>query len=262
MPSVDDIADRIEDRIASVSDRIALRARTLLDAAELPDGTLSPEMMQDIANQLDSDIGRLGVDDVMGDLDEAMREIQDDILDEIKRSLPGAGSIFGRATRRVVDALMGTTLNEIATTFGAAADDIRRSVTSAVIGGVRRADLVENITKALSINMSQARTLVDTTLHGFHSAVLTSHGKESGIVEWGYRNPIDDNTREWCRHWAGRRDTVANIEATWDKWGRLSDAKGIEQPVMLWRGGWRCRGRWVPIVSERGRKDFKKGPRP
>jgi len=196
----------------------------------------------------------------LGDALSEQRDVLDSLLDEIREEAEGFGlpDVFAPATDKSIQMLIDGSEADILRVMDKAADDVAVHLRSAIVGGVKRTDLLGSIAQTMGRTQRQAKTVLGTSLQSFHRQVTITHAKENDVEEFGYVGPKDDITREWCRRWVGRRGTVAQIEATVNEWGRAKQPG----PASVFGGGWGCRHDWIPIIGERQRKKYKPAPTP
>lgn len=103
------------------------------------------------------------------------------------------------------------------------------------------ADLLDDLSTALDLELYHARTLYDTTVSVFGRQVEAMKAQPEDV--FAYLGPMDEKTRPFCRRHVGKVYTRAAIDAMDN--GQLPN-------VFLVGGGWQCRHTWIAIskVSE------------
>ena len=255
-----DLEDRLELGLRDSFDNIEERLREVLAQLEEDRSGAIAASAGNITS-LDETIRRLKVE--MAELGmkpalEAQRDVLQEMLERIKRNMVGLdiSSVFRGATTRAIRMLLTGADEDIVSVAGAASGQVSKFLRSAILGGVKRADLIGDIAKVLKTTKGRAKTTALTSLHSFHRQITVTHSTESGVKEFGYDGPDDNSTREWCKHWVGLKGTIAQFEATSQKWGHIDQPT----PVMVWGGGWRCRHGFTPLIG-RFKKKYKQGPR-
>ena len=255
--------DVLESRLWSAWGRtfgdLELRLRGMVDELHEDGGLL--EMDAYNVQQIDQNLRTMqtqlqeaGVGDALAE----QRAVLDDLLGELREEAEGFGlpNVFGPATDKSISMLIDGADADILQVMGKASDDVAQYLRSAIVGGMKRSDLLDSIAKTMGRTRKQAETVTRTSLQTFHRQVTITHARENEIEEFGYVGPRDDITRKWCRRWIGHRGTVAQIEATATMWGRGNQPA----PASVFGGGWNCRHDWIPLVGARQRAKYKPAP--
>jgi len=258
--SLDALEPRLWNAWGRTLGNLELRLRGLVDELHEDGGIL--EMDAYNVQQIDHNVRTLKAQLKAAGLDEALAEqhgILDKLLGEIREEAESFGlpDVFKPGTEKSIGMLLEGADADILRVMDKAADDVATHLRSAIVGGMKRTDLLGSIAETMGRTRRQAQTNLTTSLHSFHRQVTVTHAKSHDVKEFSYRGPLDSITREWCGHWVGRRGTQAQIEATVTKWGHAKQPG----PAMVFGGGWNCRHRWVPVIGTAVKKKYPKGPR-
>ncbi|MCK5805186.1 MAG: hypothetical protein KAI66_20315, partial [Lentisphaeria bacterium] len=241
---------RMQAEVGSVLTKMRLRLLDALADIEDSDGVI--DFSAHNINAMDATMQALAHEGDAGGVMSEMRSSIEDLLDEIRNELDDAGlgrAISGASTDTMRLLLQGAD-EEIAANFGAAKTSIGKYLRSAMVGGVKRADLIGDIMQALETTARNAQTAADTALAATYRKVLVRSSEDAaktlGIeVQFGYNGPgpLDANIRPFCSAVHHHRGTAADWDAL------LSDPhyaalRGKQPgPVSLWGGGYNCRHR-------------------
>lgn len=102
-------------------------------------------------------------------------------------------------------------------------------------------DLLEDLSDAVDVELSEARTFYDTTVNVFGRQVELLKSTETDV--FAYFGPVDRKLRPFCRARVGKVYTKAEIDAMEN--GQLPN-------VQLTGGGYQCRHAWIAVsqISE------------
>lgn len=99
------------------------------------------------------------------------------------------------------------------------------------------ADLIRQ--QGLATLENNARTLARTGAVSLNQSALVDNATRRGITRWRYVGPAPD--REFCSQYIGRELSLTELQGLSNDFG---------QPAITYRGGWNCRHRWQPVVSD------------
>jgi hypothetical protein len=185
----------------------------------------------------------LGMDDALRTETEALNSMARGILSEYKGQLDERYSAESLAS---IQMLAEGADQQITSAMGVLAEGVAAMLRAAALGGTNVVQLLADVETRLLLGEANVLTIAITTLHSFSTSVTVAHSKEAGVEWFAYIGPDDPSTREWCRHWVGRRGTLAMFEASADQWKHGSQPG----PVEVYRGGYNCRHDLVPLFAE------------
>lgn len=206
-------------------------------------------------NQILSQMDALGYSSAVRTQVDTLRNIHEDIKRELGEGIQGIE--FQRANAIATDMLIRGADTDLVAAEMRCVSDIATILRTSAMGGVDFRDLVDTIVTKLGTHKHIAHVIATTAIHSFASKQITDHAKEAGYDTFAYLGPRDRATRPWCSHWVGRSGSMEEFEETGNEWGGDSHPK----PVAVWRGGWQCRHRFIPIASDRQKERYPRGPR-
>ncbi len=101
----------------------------------------------------------------------------------------------------------------------------------------------------IDVFISQAISVLETDIR-----LETADSR--GVKWFWYAGPRDPGNRDWCSHFVDTKVTKEILDKFSDSFGRGRQPR----PASIWRGGYNCRHRLVPLVGDRAKK-FEVGPR-
>lgn len=256
-----DIADRVERRLWRALEALRTRLTAILARIAEVDGAVArdAQTVADLSRAIDllrSEMRAGGLDGALAELQREVEQLVQETIAEVAEEAGLPESLAG-PTRQMVRALTGRAVEQVASIMGKGASMMEEYLAAAMIGGVRRSDLLLMIQDTMAITVQQVQTAAATAIHALHRQVTVAHAQDAGVTEFAYVGPADSVTREWCSHWVGRRATAEEYEATAAQWERERQPV----PVMVFGGGWNCRHRFVPVVGAQARERYERGPR-
>lgn len=247
---------------------------------------LRKHMFDSIGTLRDDEAGRIAYDPMnIGRLDRLVRTLKTgigtsgvmdemtkgitELLDVVRTEMSGAG--LGRAVSGASIDTMRMLLKgadeEITANLNHAATTVGRYLRSAMVGGVKRADLITRIMDELSTTRHKAQVGADSALASMYRKVLVRSCEDSAEVlglevEFGYDGPgpLDKLIRPFCALVHGFRGTSKD----WDALMKITKYEVIRGkqplPVSLWGGGYNCRHRFTPLVGASAKTAYRPLP--
>jgi len=256
---------RMAAEVGSVLTKMRLRLLAALDDIEDSDGVI--DFSAHNISSMDATMQALAHEGDAGGVLREMRQSIEELLEEIRNELEdaGLGRTLSGASTDVMQLLLQGADEEISANFGAAKTSIGKYLRSAMVGGVKRADLVGDIMRALETTATRAQTAADTALAATYRKVLVRSSEDAakalgigGVMQFGYNGPgpADANIRPFCAAVHHHRGTSADWDALLSD-PRYAALRGKQPgPVSLWGGGYNCRHRLTPLVGATARARY------
>lgn len=199
-----------------------------------------------------------GLEKIVGALLAKKRSALARLADKVLQEAVSAGlkKEFTDTGRNIIEALGKITDDQVRELAVGVTDELTRYTMQTMIAGGPADGLLDKIATKLDIRADQAETVSEAMIAGFERSLMVNQAKESGIELFAYLGPDDGITRPWCKHWVDRCGTPEEFEETADEWNREKQPL----PVMVYGGGFNCRHRFVPLVTEEQRARYERGP--
>lgn len=104
--------------------------------------------------------------------------------------------------------------------------------------GATLSDVSEIISSSVGSTMAKANNQARTMLMAYGRQVNMMLGERAGVGWYVYIGPLDQISRPFCRHLAGKVLSVEQIKAL---------ENGQIEPPMVHGGGYNCRHHWSPV---------------
>lgn len=118
------------------------------------------------------------------------------------------------------------------------ADLLAQSATRAVVAGVPRRVLLDDLERVLDKSRANVATLYDTSVSVYGREVEAIQAGDNPKALFMYVGPADAKTRKWCLRYVGRVLTRREID-------KLDNGQ-LGQPFLT-GGGYNCRHQWTEI---------------
>jgi hypothetical protein len=230
---------RFERETAEQLDALAKAIRQKLAAGRRDDARLSAAMGRDLIRTVEAGMGRVEraakrrFEEAVG----ALLQVAGRDLDENF----GIDPSFSRTARASLQAQIGSAIDDLETVAEDRTGLLRRIILRAVRTNASTAALERELVERLDATVSQATTLVDTSLMSVDRKVYLTQAQESGFGLFLYAGPQDRITRDWCEPRVGKAFFADELDSEENDTG--------PQPASVYGGGWRCRHRWEPLTA-------------
>lgn len=256
MPNQLDLFEsELESTLHEAMQDIEFELRNVLDDLEEADGFIEGSARNiGTLDRTVRNLGRVIAEKGLGPVIQKQQSVLDDLLGTILKtfSLEGITSLFGGATETTIKLLVEGADAEITSQFGAAENAVAQHLRSAMLGGVKRKDLIVKVKDALKTSETRAKTALNTSLRAMHRKVTVEHARDVLDEEplFAYLGPKDDSNRDWCHQYVGFMGTVAQWESLRFELGREKQPL----PVMVFGGGYNCRHRFRAVLTDAAKK--------
>ena len=178
-------------------------------------------------------------------------ELQAKVLDAWRNL--GLQPAFRTVDIEAIKIIRGAVLDTFANISDQGADIIRSNLIQAVTSGRSYREFSDELTDFLrgsgdlrdqaGVGMFRhANTLAQTAMDQLSATMDAQLAVVAGIEKFRYVGGVIKTTREFCRHLNGKILTRDQIDA-------LDNGQTGTGSVLVSRGGWNCRHRWLPVVE-------------
>lgn len=140
------------------------------------------------------------------------------------------------ALARTVTAQLELALQAIHTQLAQATIDALRQ--QILAGTVDRTALAAEIERVSGVHTTFARTQAQAAVGGLNQAYREETATRAGLTFYHYYGSVQNNTRPFCRIHIGYVFPKARVEQM---------RNGMLEPVLIFKGGFRCRHAWLPV---------------
>lgn len=203
---------------------------------EIRKGNLPPAEAAKLLLQLDTELRRLGLDEVM----ENIATIYGDelkLLREQWRDTANKDLVYTETDLENIETLVTFETTSAYNNVRANVDSIRAAVFREIIAGVEP-DLNMIVSTNAEITKNQLQTELNTNVAAFQRSITVSKGEDLGITHYLYSGGLIKTSREFCRERDGNIYTIDEI-MKWD------NEQGL--PADIYLGGYNCRHELLPI---------------
>ncbi len=147
------------------------------------------------------------------------------------REAAARSSLASAVTTQLAQALQSIRTELAQATIDALRDQI-------LAGTIDRTALAAEIERVSGVHTTFARTQAQAAVGGLNQAYREETAQRAGLSFYHYYGSVQNNTRPFCRIHIGYVFPKARIEQM---------RNGMLEPVLIFKGGFRCRHAWLPV---------------